>query len=324
MIIYKFLQVKNAFKKTIEIYIYNTFVCSGTTPGSALAINTGSPDSLLLLVDNPDSPTGQLSPLLSSTSLSLLNSSRQNQQQQLLYSNGGGKPTSSIRRGPGRPRKDFISGIKLYKDGRSMKRFRGGGAGSVSSNGGGNNTTGLGGGNTKKRVVNRDELFQISLSQDGGGGGSFGSSMLLPSPNDEYSSSSLGMSSSFDNEFGNGGGGVSGGGGDKVMQPPEEPIYFLEKYPGKLCALCNLGERSQLGQGEMLRIESKDGSAGGGVVATPQSSPVEGGKDSACSTPDEKSPRGSTLGAPLLSNRRLKGLNKCKYVLFLFDNNKYF
>lgn len=34
----------------------------------------------------------------------------------------------------------------------------------------------------------------------------------------------------------------------------DEPPYFPEKY-GKLCAFCNLGERSQLGQGEMLRLE---------------------------------------------------------------------
>lgn len=38
------------------------------------------------------------------------------------------------------------------------------------------------------------------------------------------------------------------------MPAPEEPPYLPEVHPGKVCALCNLGERSQLGQGELLRL----------------------------------------------------------------------
>ncbi|KAM7346227.1 lost PHDs of trr isoform 2-T2 [Cochliomyia hominivorax] len=34
----------------------------------------------------------------------------------------------------------------------------------------------------------------------------------------------------------------------------EELPYFTEKYPGKVCCLCNLCERSSLGQGDMLKI----------------------------------------------------------------------
>lgn len=34
----------------------------------------------------------------------------------------------------------------------------------------------------------------------------------------------------------------------------EELPYFAEKYPGKVCCLCNLCERSSLGQGDMLKI----------------------------------------------------------------------
>lgn len=34
----------------------------------------------------------------------------------------------------------------------------------------------------------------------------------------------------------------------------EEVPYFNERYPGKLCCLCNLCERSSLGQGEMLKV----------------------------------------------------------------------
>ncbi|EDS41608.1 set domain protein [Culex quinquefasciatus] len=45
---------------------------------------------------------------------------------------------------------------------------------------------------------------------------------------------------------------------DLLMPVPEESPYFPEKYPGKVCAQCALVERSQLGQGEMLRIEVKN------------------------------------------------------------------
>lgn len=41
----------------------------------------------------------------------------------------------------------------------------------------------------------------------------------------------------------------STGGGDSEVELIEET------WPGKVCAFCNLGERSQLGQGEMLRLE---------------------------------------------------------------------
>ncbi|XP_065367999.1 histone-lysine N-methyltransferase 2C isoform X2 [Calliphora vicina] len=34
----------------------------------------------------------------------------------------------------------------------------------------------------------------------------------------------------------------------------DELPYFAEKYPGKVCCLCNLCERSSLGQGDMLKI----------------------------------------------------------------------
>lgn len=40
---------------------------------------------------------------------------------------------------------------------------------------------------------------------------------------------------------------------EKYIPSIEDPPYFPEHWPGKVCALCNLGERSQLGQGELLR-----------------------------------------------------------------------
>jgi len=35
----------------------------------------------------------------------------------------------------------------------------------------------------------------------------------------------------------------------------QEELLFTEQYPGKLCALCNLSERSHLGQGDMVKYK---------------------------------------------------------------------
>ncbi len=35
----------------------------------------------------------------------------------------------------------------------------------------------------------------------------------------------------------------------------QEELLFTENYPGKLCALCNLSERSALGQGDMVKYK---------------------------------------------------------------------
>lgn len=94
-----------------------------------------------------------------------------------------------------------------------------------------------------------------------------------------------------------------------VMPAPEEPPYFLEKFPGKLCALCNLGERSQLGQGEMLRME---------IIDREDTDPFalnvavhDDGKNSSGSSVDSsKIPL--SKNSPQFSNKRQKGLNKCK------------
>lgn len=99
---------------------------------------------------------------------------------------------------------------------------------------------------------------------------------------------------------------VGGGSSDKIMQPPEEPPYFPEKWPGKLCALCCLGERSQLGQGEMLRIEIAEEE---NSFNTTSSSTED---RSSFSPNDERSPRSGSFVGPQLSNRRQKGHNKCK------------
>lgn len=109
-------------------------------------------------------------------------------------------------------------------------------------------------------------------------------------------------------------------------QLQEELPYFPEKWPGKVCALCCLGERSHLGQGEMLRLELGDGpeqnaaedggngsnssnNGSGDLSVTPKTAAA------AAAAQEEKNARSlvSVLGAgPQLSNRRQKGHNKCK------------
>lgn len=90
------------------------------------------------------------------------------------------------------------------------------------------------------------------------------------------------------------------------MQPPEELPFFPEKWPGKLCALCCLGERSQLGQGEMLRIK----------VSENEPKPIAPLLPILDSSPtlqeEEKNQRSALNAQTQLSNRRQKGLNKCK------------
>lgn len=219
----------------------------------------------------------------------------------------GGKP-HTIRRGPGRPRKDFTPTSKLFRDNK-IKKFRS----SVGSNGNISNVvnsvtttvSSLTGGNsglvnalkniTKRRVMNRDELMQ-----------QFTNSNSLPNPITENNigfpvkPQSPPPPPPTSDDFGTNM--LDQDNGDKLMQPPEEPPYFPERWTGKLCALCNLGERSQLGQGEMLRIEVKSGDLSNKTTVTPLTSPLG---DSS----DDKSPKILPL-----SNRRQKGLHKCKYV----------
>lgn len=90
------------------------------------------------------------------------------------------------------------------------------------------------------------------------------------------------------------------------MQPPEELPYFPEKWPGKVCALCCLGERSQMGQGEMLRFEVTESEP---KLSTPLAPILD---SSQMNQEEEKNPRSASNAQTQLSNRRQKGLNKCK------------
>lgn len=231
----------------------------------------------------------------------------------------GGKP-HSIRRGPGRPRKEFILGQRqISKDpNRIVKRTRGGGSG------GGIHMRG--GMATKRKIIsqwNQNGSLLTAPPQDN----NFSTNQMVPTTIQQSSvvddimvaattsslssttatattTAALVPSTSMDQEMslmpytGN---------GDKVMQPPEEPPYFPEKWPGKLCAFCCLGERSQLGQGEMLRLEVSVGDEINSLNSSLD--------DQQSVSLDEKNPKCSLSGTPQLSNRRQKGLNKCKYVI---------
>lgn len=52
-----------------------------------------------------------------------------------------------------------------------------------------------------------------------------------------------------------GGGGNGGASGPSSIGADNDLELIEETWPGKVCSFCNLGERSQLGQGEMLRLE---------------------------------------------------------------------
>lgn len=202
---------------------------------------------------------------------------------------GGGKP-QNIRRGPGRPRKEFL--LKSQKptaprDNRVVKRIRGGAA--------------MRGMYTKRKATqwigNMSTIGQLQNTTET----NFLSNMMMPSPLNDDGSNSLTPTNSLDQDTLTAS--FSSAGSEKLMQPPEEPPYFPEKWPGKVCALCCLGERSQLGQGEMLRIEAKDSDAKLTSISTALELAQTG-------QGEDKSSR--NLAAPQLSNRRQKGLNKCK------------
>ncbi|GBP54294.1 hypothetical protein EVAR_32641_1 [Eumeta japonica] len=111
---------------------------------------------------------------------------------------------------------------------------------------------------------------------------------------------------------------------DFVMPVSEEPPYFPEKWPGKVCALCNLGERSQLGQGEMRQINCnipegestvsavpRSGGTTPTSVLTPTSTPSTPMLPGLSSPPPELiDPQLHPLAMPV--SRRQKGINKCK------------
>lgn len=94
-----------------------------------------------------------------------------------------------------------------------------------------------------------------------------------------------------------------------TIAPNDELPYPPEKFPGKVCALCNLGERSQLGQGNMLKILVNDES-----MEVPERMLIDqtaaGGNDTAPSTANSSFEDSDS--AVVLSHKRQKNGNKLK------------
>lgn len=82
---------------------------------------------------------------------------------------------------------------------------------------------------------------------------------------------------------------------EKAMLLP----YFQERYTGKQCVLCNLGERSQLGQGEMLRFDVGDRLDGDDE----EMKDLSGVDVKVCE---------ENANPLMFMNKRQKGVNKCK------------
>ncbi|CAG9559873.1 unnamed protein product [Danaus chrysippus] len=118
---------------------------------------------------------------------------------------------------------------------------------------------------------------------------------------------------------------------DFTMPAPEEPPYTPEKWPGKLCALCNLSERSQLGQGEMRQIVCNIESEGGTTPGVSNSGGATPTSITTPSTPTFPLPPGLTSPSPemldsnqtqqsLPLSRRQKAFNKCKTPLYNMEH----
>ena len=69
------------------------------------------------------------------------------------------------------------------------------------------------------------------------------------SPSRHASSSAIGITAAL-------AAAASASSGDSCYETNElEDLLFTERYPGKLCALCNLSERSTLGQGDIIKLK---------------------------------------------------------------------
>lgn len=92
-------------------------------------------------------------------------------------------------------------------------------------------------------------------------------------------------------------------------------MYFYLFRPGKVCALCNLGERSQLGQGGLLRLSCPEGFIPTRKLPSDNADRLMSPAHENFTEPErererengEKSPRGGPVTC-----RRQKSFNKCR------------
>uniref|UniRef100_A0A4Y0BEZ4 Histone-lysine N-methyltransferase n=1 Tax=Anopheles funestus TaxID=62324 RepID=A0A4Y0BEZ4_ANOFN len=356
-----------------------TIILSGSGPSASIAgvTTSGSGTSLVTLnsgtasssSSNASSPASSSPSSVSSPAPAIGGSAAP-----VRFGLGGGKPSAAaLRRGPGRPKKDFIPLLKMSSSGgganstgpagtgvsgyvgtSTMIKLSGATIAAAASLGGGNtspsseskivkrykSTNVVRGGIPKRKV----ELAAIAMhdstvattitssttagvrSPSGGtslplssptagtptsGGGGFGS--LLSSPNED---GPTGGASTANSSVASTPTGELEADPAQLMPAPDDMPYFPEKYPGKLCILCNLGERSQLGQGEMLRIEMTLAADQIASALSQEEKPQTTGSSSTGSGDSfgDKSPRASSLLGPphFGSSKRQKGSNKCK------------
>ncbi|XP_031333016.1 histone-lysine N-methyltransferase 2C-like isoform X3 [Photinus pyralis] len=92
---------------------------------------------------------------------------------------------------------------------------------------------------------------------------------------------------------------------EKLALTPDDTPYPPELWPGKVCALCNLGERSQLGQRDLLRLSCPEGFIPQRMLSNSLLSQVDTTQITEREIGD-KSPRGP------VTCRRQKSFNKCR------------
>ncbi|PSN55744.1 hypothetical protein C0J52_04797 [Blattella germanica] len=141
-----------------------------------------------------------------------------------------GKPLS-IRRGPGRPRKDKPASRASKKPiGLKLKRWK---RPKYFSN-------------VYVRGISKSPMLHKEESRDGASGTALDDgehSRESPSPIEESQTTAQSTESE-----------PAHGECSTSTTKPEKPVP-----PGKVCALCNLGERSQLGQGDLMRFSCPEG-----------------------------------------------------------------
>ncbi|XP_033611222.1 histone-lysine N-methyltransferase 2C [Cryptotermes secundus] len=157
------------------------------------------------------------------------------------HSHFSGKPLS-LRRGPGRPRKDRLSSKSSRKSaGLKLRRWKS----SVYVHGITKSPSLL---KEESRDASNPVLEDVEPSPES------------PSPVRSVDELGAASASCVDPETGHSEcSATAAASKTEKMMAPEEPPYFQEQWPGKVCALCNLGERSQLGQGDLMRFSCPEG-----------------------------------------------------------------
>lgn len=79
-----------------------------------------------------------------------------------------------------------------------------------------------------------------------------------------------------------------------------------------MCVFCNLGERSQLGQGELIRLIYPEGFTPEKVVNREAATPDPLDIATSGTTNGDKSPRAVAGPGVAVTCRRQKSLNKCR------------